>query len=258
MFSESGFQISTAERPRNTTGPEPPILNPSSRAHSRPSTPGAYFLHKTSLSGSTKYFSNTAEITKTLTPNALASSPPSPVGIRRTGGPEPASRSKTSLTLSLSEEETFGHPSIDLPGLNIVRDLGYGLSAGLRTSRIEERRSIVVLEEVKVDGEESFRYVNLDVHERQIEERGHKLGLKGDDPEAMKERRIAEMLDQQAGEEREKSNRLFGRLRNTWGTIAGSVAVRKGHMRWWMSFNSVMHGALFSTTIEIQLFPLPV
>ncbi|CAD6447246.1 5628f402-e73c-49ce-9e36-613616d2f287-CDS [Sclerotinia trifoliorum] len=203
------------------TRQEPPILKPSSRAYSRPSTPGASFLHTTSLSGSTKYFSNTAEINKTLTPDALASFPTSPLGIGRTGGPEPVSRSKTSLILSLPEEETFGHPSIDLPGLNIVRDFGFGSSAGLRTSRIEERTSIVVAEEVKGEGEKSFRDVNSDFQERQIEERGHELELKGDGSEAMKERRIAEMLDRQADEEKEKSLRFFDRLKDIWESVSG-------------------------------------
>ncbi|KAF7852713.1 hypothetical protein EAF04_010907 [Stromatinia cepivora] len=200
------------------TDPKPPILKPPSRARPRPSTPGASFLHTTSLSGPTKYSSNTAESTKTLTPNALASSPPSPVGFRRPGEPEPASRSKTSLTLSLPEEETFGQPSIDLPGLNIARDFGFGSCAGLRTSRIEGRRSIVAVEEVK---EESFGDVNLDVHERQIEGRGHELGLKEEGLEAMKERRIAEILDRQVDEEKDKNNRFFGRLKNIWGDVAG-------------------------------------
>lgn len=202
------------------THPEPPILKLSSRAYSRPSTPGASFLHTISLSRSTKYFSNTTEITKNLTPNALASFPPSSMGTHGTGGPEPVSRSKTSLTLSLSEEETFGHPSIDLPGLNTVRDSGFGFSAGLRTSRIEERRSIVVAKEVEGDGEESFRDVNLYVHERQTGQRGHELGLDGDELEAVKDRRIAEMLDRQADEEKGKSQRFFGRLKDIWGSVS--------------------------------------
>ncbi|ESZ92535.1 hypothetical protein SBOR_7061 [Sclerotinia borealis F-4128] len=204
------------------TYPESQILKPPSRAHSRPSTPGASFLHTTSLNGPNKHSSNAAATTKTLTPDALPSSSPSPIRVRRLGETEPASRSKTSLTLSLPEEETFGQPSIDLPGLNMARDFGFGLRIGSRISRIEERRSVVVVEDVRQDGKEDFENVNLDAHRRWIEGRGKDLGLEKekDDVEVLKERRIAEMLDRREDDEEDKDNVSRGLLGRIWGSVA--------------------------------------
>lgn len=200
------------------SNPDSPILKPPSRARSRPSTPGASFLHTASLNDPSTYPSNTAEIVKTLTPNALTSSPPSPTKSRKLGEPEPTSRSKTSLTLSLPEEETFGQPSIDLPGLNI----GFGLGAGSRTSRIEECSPVVVVEEVKRDSRERFEDVDSDVHDQRVEDRENKVGVKGNEPEAMMERRIAEMLDdQREDEEEDENNGIRGVLKKIWGNIAG-------------------------------------
>ncbi|KAA8567485.1 hypothetical protein EYC84_010495 [Monilinia fructicola] len=201
-------------------------MKPPSRGRSRPSTPGILFLNTTSLNGSPKHSSNTADIIKSLTPDALNSTPHSSVRIRRPGEPESASRSKTSLTLSLPEEETFGQPSIDLPGLNIARDFGFGLGIGSRTSRIEERRSVVVVvEEMKEGCKESFENVNLDVYNRQVECLGSNLGLKENDPGSIKERRIAAMLDQREegegeGEGEGENNRFCGLLKKIWGNGA--------------------------------------
>lgn len=77
--------------------------------------------------------------------------------MRKLGEQERVLRSKTSLTLSLPDEETFGQPIIDLPGLNIARDFGFGLSLGSRTSRIEERRSLAFVEETREDGKKNLQ-----------------------------------------------------------------------------------------------------
>ncbi|KAI9644796.1 hypothetical protein NHQ30_006823 [Ciborinia camelliae] len=221
---------------REMSGAESPILKPpSSRIHSRPSTPGASFLHTTSLKCPTKHSSsNTAEITRSLTPHALTSCPPSPVRkLRRHGEVDGesalASRSKTSLTLSLPEEETFGQPSIDLPGLNMGREFGFALGSGSRTSRIDEGGSVGVgvVEEGKMGGRENVEDVNNhdeddDAHGRRTGDRVNRLGLEGDEPDAMKERRIAEMLDWQDDDEEEEENNGFrGLLRKIWGKVAG-------------------------------------
>ncbi|QSZ29036.1 hypothetical protein DSL72_003546 [Monilinia vaccinii-corymbosi] len=228
--SESESQTSTPKKQINRTkvmiDTGSSTLKPSSRGRSRPSTPGVSFLHTTSSNGSTRYSPNTAEVVRTLTPDALNSplTLPPPVRIRRPGRePEPASRSKTSLTLSLPEEETFGQPSIDLPGLNIGRDFGFGLGVGSRTSRIEERRSVVVTGEMREGGTESFENVYLNAHERQVVDVRSSLGLRGEDPELMKERRIAEMFDlrEDDEEEEDKNHGFRGLLKKSWGNITG-------------------------------------
>ncbi|TGO53124.1 hypothetical protein BCON_0129g00040 [Botryotinia convoluta] len=199
-----------------------PILKPPTRVRSRPSTPGASFLHTASLSCPTRYSAETREINKNLTPNTSASSPPSPVKIRKLGEPERALRSKTSLTLSLTEEETFGQPSIDLPGLNIARDFGFGSGAGSRTSRIEERRSIAFVEETRENGEKIFEGVNLDADKRRIVDRGLGPELIRDEAEVTKQRSISEMLERREDDEEYKCNRYFGRF----GKVLGYLTVK--------------------------------
>ncbi|KAF7913063.1 uncharacterized protein EAF01_002084 [Botrytis porri] len=188
------------------------VLETPTRVRSRPSTPGASFLHTTSLSCPTKYSADTREENKSLTPNASASSSPSPVKIRKIGEPERALRSKTSLTLSIPEEESFGQPSIDLPGLNIARDFGCGLSAGSRTSRIEERRSVAFVDETRETGEKDFEGANLDAHNRRIGDKGLGSGPMRDEAEATKQRSISEMLERREDDEEDKCNRYFGRF----------------------------------------------
>ncbi|KAM0124053.1 hypothetical protein ACHAP3_010658 [Botrytis cinerea] len=201
------------------TGSESPILKSPPWISSRPSTPGASFLHTASLSCPTKYFSETREVTKTLAPNASASSPPSPVKMRKLGEQERVLRSKTSLTLSLPDEETFGQPIIDLPGLNIARDFGFGLSLGSRTSRIEERRSVAFVEETREDGKKIFKDVNFDTHKRRIEDKGLEPMPIGDGAEEAKQRSISEILDRREGDEEGKCNIFFGRFRKVWGYL---------------------------------------
>lgn len=198
---------------KDMTNSNSPIFRPPHRAHSRPSTPGVSFLHAASLKVPTKYSSDTAEVTRTLTPDALNPAPSSPARSRNIKDLEPASRSKTSLTLSLPEEETFGQPSIDLPGLKIARDFGFGLGIGSGTSRIEERRSVVVAKEVKNDSKEDFEDVNLDAHRRSVEEIGNKAELRGDEQKLGKDRRIAEKLDRREADEVDKSHGTIGLLK---------------------------------------------
>ncbi|KAF7935797.1 uncharacterized protein EAE98_002017 [Botrytis deweyae] len=200
-----------------------PILKPPTRVHSRPSTPGASFLHTASLSCPTRYPAETREVNKNLTPNTSASSPPSPEKIRRLGEPERALRYKTSLTLSLPEEETFGQPSIDLPGLNIARDFGFGSGAGSRTSRIEERRSVAFVGETREDGEKIFEGVNLDAHERRIGDRGLRPEpMRDEEAGVTKQRSVSEMLERREDGEKDECNRYFGRF----GKVLGYLTVK--------------------------------
>ncbi|TGO34436.1 hypothetical protein BHYA_0197g00130 [Botrytis hyacinthi] len=165
------------------------------------------------------YPAKTKEVNKNLTPNAPASSPPSLVKIRKLGEPECALRSKTPLTLLLPEEETFGQPSIDLPGLNIARNFGYGSGTGSRTSRIEERRSVAFVQETRDNGEKIFEGVNLDAHERQIGNRGLGPEPMRDKAEVAKQRSISEMLERRENEEEDKCNRYFGRFAKVLGYL---------------------------------------
>ncbi|KAF7951249.1 uncharacterized protein EAE97_002800 [Botrytis byssoidea] len=196
------------------------ILNPPTRVCSRPSTPGASFLHTSSLSCPIRYRAEPKEVNKNLTRNASASFPPSSVKNCKLGEPERALRSKTPLTLSLPEEETFGQPSIDLPGLNIARDFGYGSGAGSRTSRIEERRSVAFVEETGDNGEKILEGVNLDAHERRIENRGLGSEPMRDEAEVAKQRSISEMLERRENDEEDKCNRYFGRFAKVLGYLA--------------------------------------
>lgn len=195
---------------KDMTNSDSPIFRPPYRARSRPSTPGVSFLHAASLKVPTKYSSETAEITRTLTPDALNPDPSSPARSRKFKDLEPASRSKTSLTLSIPEEETFGQPSIDLPGLKMATNSGFGLGIGSGTSRIEERRSVVVVKEVRNDSQEDSEDVNLDAHRRPFEEIGNKTELRGDELELGKDRRIAEKLDRREADEVDKSHGTIG------------------------------------------------
>ncbi|TEY61538.1 hypothetical protein BOTCAL_0167g00130 [Botryotinia calthae] len=201
------------------TDSESQILKSPSWVSSRPSTPGASFLHTASLSCPTKYFSETREATKSLAPNASASSPPSPVKMRKLGGPERALRFKTSLTLSLPDEETFGQPSIDLPGLDIARNFAFGLGLGSRTSRIEKRRSVAFVEETREDGKNIFKDVNLDAHKRRIGDKGLEPVPIGDEAEEAKQRSITEILDRREDDDEGKCNIFFGRFRKAWGYL---------------------------------------
>ncbi|TGO22330.1 hypothetical protein BPAE_0172g00110 [Botrytis paeoniae] len=188
------------------------ILKPPTRVRSRPSTPGASFLHTASLSCPTRYPAEIREVNKNLTSNISASSPSSPVKIRKLREPERALRSKTSLTLSFPEEETFGQPSIDLPGLTIARDFGFGSGAGSRSSRIEERRSVVFVEETRENSEKIFEGVNLDAHKRRIGDRGLKPEPMRDEAEVTKQRSISEMLERREDDEEDKCTRYFARF----------------------------------------------
>lgn len=199
-----------------------PILNPPTRVRSRPSTPEASFLHTSSLSCLTRHPAEKKEVNKNLPPNASASSPPSPGEFRKLGGPERALRSKTSLTLSLPEEETFGQPSIDLPGLNMARDFGYGSGAGSRTSRIEERRSVVFVEETRENGKKISEGVNLDAHQRRVGDRGLGPEPTRDEAEVAKQRSISEMLERREDDEEDECNRYFGRF----GKVLGYLTVK--------------------------------
>ncbi|TGO44395.1 hypothetical protein BOTNAR_0830g00010 [Botryotinia narcissicola] len=217
------IQISASEKRieklRNMIDSKFSILNPPTRVCSRPSTPGTSFLHTSSLSCPIRYRAETKEVDKNLTPNASASFPPSSVKNCKLGEPERALRSKTPLTLSLSEEETFGQPSIDLPGLNIARDFGYGSGAGSRTSRIEERRSVAFVKETGDNGEKILERVNLDPHERRIENRGLGPEPMRDEAEVAKQRSISEMLERRENDEEDKCNRYFGRFAKVLGYL---------------------------------------
>ncbi|KAF5869876.1 putative tetratricopeptide repeat domain protein [Botrytis fragariae] len=216
-FTIAGYMVSfTAIRMIDSKSP---ILKPPTRVRSRPSTPGASFLHTASLSCPTRYPAETREVNENLTPNTSASSPLSPVKIRKLGEPERALRSKTSLTLSLPEEETFGQFSIDLPGSNIARDFGFGSGAGSGISRIEERRSVVFVEETRENSEKIFEGMNLDAHKRKIGDR--ELGPESmrDEAEATKQRCVSEMLDRREDDEEDKCNRYFGRFGKVLGYL---------------------------------------
>ena len=126
------------------------------------------------------------------------------------------------MILSLPEEETFGQPSIDLPGLGIARDFGLGLGIRPRASRSEAKKSVAVVEEVKEEGGKPFENMNMDANVRGAEGRGNKSGLKGDEPKEMKERKVADMLDRPEDDDDEvKDNGLCDQLKRTWQQITG-------------------------------------
>ncbi|KAF7951272.1 hypothetical protein EAE96_006595 [Botrytis aclada] len=201
------------------TDSESPILKLPSRVSPRPSTPGASFLHAASLSCPTRYSSETREVTKKLARNASASFPPSPVKIRKLGESERSLRSKTSLTLSLHEEETFGQPSIDLPGLNIARDFGFGLGIGSRTSRIEERRSVAFAEEARENGKEVFKDENFDARRRWIGDKEHDTEPIRDEAEETKQSSVSGILDRREEDEKDKRNTFFACFGQIWGYL---------------------------------------
>ncbi|PQE22365.1 hypothetical protein CJF32_00009341 [Rutstroemia sp. NJR-2017a WRK4] len=110
----------------------------------RPSTPGLSFLY-------TSDFLNPRPPPRINAPNAPTSSSPSRV-TRTREAETPELKSKASLTLSLSEQEHFGQPSINLPGLTIPREAFASLGIGQRTSTmvVEDMKNDGELEEMKV------------------------------------------------------------------------------------------------------------
>ncbi|KAM3075796.1 hypothetical protein ACMFMG_007923 [Clarireedia jacksonii] len=197
---------SSALRPST---PRPATPRPSTSKQStprpsapRPSTPGVSFLHTTDfLNPRTPPRINLAN-----TPNALASSPFSPVA-RTRESETPELRSKTSLTLSLPEQEHFGQPSINLPGLPIPREAFASLN-------IDERRSLVVMEGMKGDGElEEMKVMAKKDENAGIEEQDvvHEIGTQEQRTEFDNEETSEETVDEYEGR--------YGGLRRCWGSI---------------------------------------